>query len=290
MDALIIDKDAAAFSDARKVLGPGTEWASSGTEGISRILRQRFNLVVIDAGMTDQSSLALATLAANEDCGVLLASDDEAERRRLQSLRLPVLPKPFDRHELGCRAAEVLVGVGENIARVRESAARMRASAAELDRIVGDSRRLVLASREMRRLRILPPVHGRVLLVHHQPEPLVALGDALSEAGHEVSGFSDVMSAWTMINSGLPVDVLLTTVNVVPRAPHGLALARMVQAKFPSVRVAVMASPGLVAQGRWIGQAIDPEAEVIDVVDAVAGLMAQRWPLPPVVGADSEVS
>ena len=86
-----------------------------------------------------------------------------------------------------------------------------------------------------------------VLLVEDEPLVRVVVTELLLEAGFRVIEAANAAEALTVLESGLPIDVLLADVDM-PPGMNGYALAHQVRQRWPAVEI-------LVTSGRhWPGE------------------------------------
>ncbi len=136
----------------RDDLGMIVECATSSIEGADVLERGRYDLVLIDAGMSERSGFDLAALAANEDTPVLLISGHPETNLILHQFSFPHLTKPFTLDKLRIEAARIMNEHSKNIAGVKASAARMEANAQALKAAMAQSDRLLDAARRQEKL------------------------------------------------------------------------------------------------------------------------------------------
>jgi len=110
-----------------------------------------------------------------------------------------------------------------------------------------------------------------VLVVHDERDTREGILTALLAAGHDAVGFRDPMTALDTIESDTRVRVLVTRVDFGPGKLNGVALARMVRHKRPSVRtvlVCQLENGRHVADG--VGEFLPHPVDLPVLVDAVS--------------------
>jgi CheY-like chemotaxis protein len=80
---------------------------------------------------------------------------------------------------------------------------------------------------------------GVVLLVEDEPLVRLVVVDVLMEANFRVIEASNADEALTVLNAGVPVDVLLSDVEMPPGA-NGYALARQVRESWPDIEILIV--------------------------------------------------
>ena len=82
-----------------------------------------------------------------------------------------------------------------------------------------------------------------VIIVHNDPVARELALTALRSAGHEAAALADPMAALDAVEANPSTRVLITRVNFGTCKLNGVALARMVKLKQPSIQVVFVALP-----------------------------------------------
>ncbi|HEX2555055.1 MAG TPA: response regulator [Microvirga sp.] len=80
---------------------------------------------------------------------------------------------------------------------------------------------------------------GVILLVEDEPLVRLVVVDVLMEANFRVIEASNAEEALTVLKAGVPVDVLLSDVEM-PPGPNGYALAHVVRQDWPDVEILIV--------------------------------------------------
>jgi DNA-binding response OmpR family regulator len=134
--------DALATS-LRAGLDAEVELALTGQRGTEMIMKDGFDLAIIDCILPDISGIELASLAANESTPVILISGDAEISLKLHRFGYRFLIKPFTISQLLSVSAKVILESRENIGRVKAAAIRMLADAEALEASLAASKRLL---------------------------------------------------------------------------------------------------------------------------------------------------
>jgi len=114
---------------------------------------------------------------------------------------------------------------------------------------------------------------ARVVVVHDEPGFADQLAGALRLAGHDVAAFVDPMLALDALDTAQHIEILITRIEFPPGKPNGVALARMVRAKRPGVRVVFTARPEFKAHAEGLGEFFSVPIDIADVVAVVGRLL-----------------
>ena len=112
-----------------------------------------------------------------------------------------------------------------------------------------------------------------VVVVHDQPTALDELSSALGQAGHDVAAFNDPMAALGALDTSQRIDILVTSVDFSPGTLHGIALARMAQAKRPLIKVVFAAGAEFAEFAEGFGIFMPTPLNVRDVVKTVESII-----------------
>lgn len=110
-----------------------------------------------------------------------------------------------------------------------------------------------------------------VLVVHDEIDTRQLILTALQAAGYASVGFSDPMRALETLEADTRVRVLLTRVNFGKGKLNGIALARLVRYKRPSVKVVFVGQPENRCLVDGVGDFLPQPVDLQAVVDAVGG-------------------
>jgi DNA-binding NtrC family response regulator len=116
---------------------------------------------------------------------------------------------------------------------------------------------------------------ARVVVVHDDPEFIERTVTVLLAAGHEVTAFSDTMSATEALQAAQRIEVLITRVRFPEGQPHGVALARMARMKRPGVKVLFVALPELRAHTEDVGEFLPMSVSPAEIVEAVERMLSE---------------
>jgi CheY-like chemotaxis protein len=121
----------------------------TGTLAAQAIATGRFDLAIIDVGMSEICGYDLAARAANRNIPALLCSGHPDADAKLRGTDCPYLAKPFGIDELVSQAALAMAQAGENIHRIQASLAKIRgvveglaADMARSDQLISESKAL----------------------------------------------------------------------------------------------------------------------------------------------------
>jgi DNA-binding NtrC family response regulator len=136
---------------------------------------------------------------------------------------------------------------------------------------------------------------ARIVVVHDDPEFIERTVTALLAVGHEVTMFSDSMSATGALRSSQRIEVLITRIVFGVGQPHGVALARIARVNRPGVRVLFVAHPEFLADTEGVGEFLPMWAATADIVATVDrmlgeehGVNASQW--QPVRSRDAGIA
>jgi DNA-binding NtrC family response regulator len=119
-----------------------------------------------------------------------------------------------------------------------------------------------------------------VVLVHDDPEFRTTVIAALIGAGHTVTAFTDPLEALGGgVDLGLNVDVLITRIRFDDRRSNGVALARMVLAKKPGIKiifVTKLENAQTLAEG--LGEVVPHPVDLERLVERVRHLSVETSP------------
>jgi DNA-binding response OmpR family regulator len=134
-EPLICETISYLFKDA----GEEVECAIAAPSASMLLLRDRFDLAIIDATLPRASGFFLAALAADENIPVLLMSGHPDAQFELQRFGYPCIEKPFPPLILQQKAARIMRESQENICLVK-TCARMRAVTEAIGAAAADTR------------------------------------------------------------------------------------------------------------------------------------------------------
>ena len=123
--------------------GSEAEWVACTRLGAQMLVRDRFDLALINGAFAEVSGAALAEIAANEDTAVLLLCGDVDTGNNVRRFGFPYLERPISLERLSFEATELIARSGENIGRVKTAAAKMPANVEALEAALAESRRLL---------------------------------------------------------------------------------------------------------------------------------------------------
>ncbi len=128
---------------------------------------------------------------------------------------------------------------------------------------------------------------GVVLLVEDEPLVRLVVVDVLMEADFRVIEASNADEALTVLNVGVPVDVLLSDVEM-PPGPNGYALAHQVRERWPDIEILIVSGrewpvEGDLPQGAaFLAKPVPNEAILLQVKSAALRAQeARRAKEPP---------
>jgi DNA-binding NtrC family response regulator len=143
---LVIDNDPMVCGIITNCLldgGSEAEWVACTRLGAQMLVRDRFDLALINGAFAEVSGAALAEIAANENTAVLLLCGDADTGNNVRRFGFPYLERPISLERLSSDATELIARSRENIGRVKTAAARMRANTEALEAASPESRRLL---------------------------------------------------------------------------------------------------------------------------------------------------
>ncbi|MBM6596263.1 response regulator [Microvirga pudoricolor] len=120
-----------------------------------------------------------------------------------------------------------------------------------------------------------------ILLVEDEPLIRLFLAELLEEAGFRVVEAAHANEALTILNSGLPVSVLLTDVDMGP-GPDGYELSRTVNRFWPGTEILIMSGRRWPADGdlppgaAFLAKPCPNEAVVLHVRSAMTRALGQE--------------
>ena len=115
---------------------------------------------------------------------------------------------------------------------------------------------------------------ARLAVVHDNPEFVERTKTALLAAGHDVTTFSDTISATKGLRTS-QIEVLITRIVFGTGQPHGVALARMARVQHPGVKVLFVARPELLAHTEGVGEFLPTWAATTDIVATVDRMLSE---------------
>jgi DNA-binding NtrC family response regulator len=148
----IIDEEAAICEQAGLCYRAGftVYTAMTADAGAAILLRQRFDLAVVDVFLRDAAGTMVAQVAANMNTPVLATTGHADAASRLRQFDFPHLLKPFDMPALSRETVRVMV---ENrrailhsilgLERLRRNLADLEAATADAQRLIGQSRAIL---------------------------------------------------------------------------------------------------------------------------------------------------
>jgi DNA-binding NtrC family response regulator len=108
--------------------GSEAEWVACTRLGAQMLVRDRFDLALINGAFAEVSGAALAEIAANEDTAVLLLCGDVDPGNNVRRFGFPYRERPISLERLSSEAIELIARSRENIGRVKTAAAKMQAN------------------------------------------------------------------------------------------------------------------------------------------------------------------
>lgn len=96
----------------------------------------------------------------------------------------------------------------------------------------------------------------QVLLVDHDESSANLLKRDLRARGCDVEAFPDYRGALALLESGRPLSVLITCIQLPAGTPHGVSLANMAVQKRPDLPVIFLADD--VASAQWVDERWGP--------------------------------
>jgi DNA-binding NtrC family response regulator len=115
-----------------------------------------------------------------------------------------------------------------------------------------------------------------------------SIGCRLEAAGHRVRAFAHALPVLDEIDDGATFDLYLLDVTMPAGELHGLALARMIKARFESARIIfVTGDPDLVSgPDTQLGPILPKPVDLIKLLSEIERLLASGSPeMPPAVPA-----
>ncbi len=146
----IIDEEQAVCDqagDCFRRAGFAVHSAMTAEAGAAMLLRERFDLVLVDVLLRDASGTLVAQIAANMNTPVLLTTGHADAASRLREFDFPHLLKPFDMAQLSRETVRVMVENRQTILHVILNLERLRRSLADLEAATADAKRLIARSR-----------------------------------------------------------------------------------------------------------------------------------------------
>jgi DNA-binding NtrC family response regulator len=181
-DAAICDRAGICFRSA----GFAVHSAITADAGAAMLLRQRFDLAVVDVFLRDTSGTMVAQIAANMNTPVLLTTGHADAALRLRQFDFPHLLKPFDLSGLSRETVRVMADNRQAILHSILGLERLRRNLADLEAATADARRLIGQS--------------RAILARTGPSPLVT--GAPASATGDFHPFSLIQRATWEIEAG----------------------------------------------------------------------------------------
>ena len=117
---------------------------------------------------------------------------------------------------------------------------------------------------------------ARIFIVHDDSEFSADVRSALEAAGHAAATFDDPMVALDALEAAQQMELLITRASFGPGKLNGIALARMVRFKRPSVRVVFTAGTEYESHAEGLGELLPAPVGVDDVVEMVERLLQPR--------------
>ena len=146
----VIDEEEAVCnqaSDCFRQAGFAVHSAMTASEGAAMLLRNRFDLVLVDVFLRDASGTLIAQLAANTNSRVLLTTGHADAASRFRRFDVPYLLKPFDLEELSRESMRVMAENRQIVLQVILNLERLRRGLADLEVLTADAHRLIATSR-----------------------------------------------------------------------------------------------------------------------------------------------
>ena len=144
---LVIDDDPMVCGTiTNRLLDGGSEadWVTCTRLGAQMLVRDQFDLALINGAFAEISGAALAEIAANENTAVLLLCGDVDAGNNVRRFGFPYLERPISLERLSSEATEQIARSRENIGLVKTAAAKMQAANRQaLEAALAESHRLL---------------------------------------------------------------------------------------------------------------------------------------------------
>lgn len=121
---------------------------------------------------------------------------------------------------------------------------------------------------------------ARVVLVLSEASYADQITASLNKAGCDVATFSDPMGALDILRDANRIELLITSPDLAPSKPNGIALARMARFQRPDTKVMFIGPRDLARFAAGIGTYKEMPISVGEVVDAAIQMLASDGPDP----------
>jgi len=115
---------------------------------------------------------------------------------------------------------------------------------------------------------------AKIVVLNKEPAFLHTALNALTEAGHYVSSFSDPMVALDAMAGPLAVDLLVVGGAFGAKKPHGLSVALVTRSWFPRIKILFTVGADLAGPASDLGEVIPAGAGARELLAAVHTMLS----------------